>query len=152
MMSWWFEREPREQVLLSIMGALLALVIFWFLVLSPVLSAHEQAQSRFDKAQRNHEVVAKALPQLNPGSTVASGPLTRSQIVEAALQDGIQLARVQPQGQDQITIWIENVDSRSLFGFLNRLITEKGAALNRVTINKTDAGLLTAQFSVSVRN
>src|SRR5690606_7098128 len=94
---WWRERSAREQVLLAVMGALLALVLAWLLIARPLAALIASAEAR-EAAAAEALGAARARADraaLAGGAAVASAPLPiDSLIARTATDAGFSTARV----------------------------------------------------------
>ncbi len=149
--NYWQERDPREQVLLAVMGGLIALVIFWQFILNPVFSAQSDARADLLRAERDYTTVARTLPTLSPdGRAAVTRPFSQAVFIETARARGINPSRVQPDGNQSLTVWIETQDTQALYGLLNDVIVKNGAVLNRVTISTSVNQNLSAQITFTL--
>lgn len=148
---YWQEREPREQLLLAVMGGLIALLIFWQLILNPILSVQSEARADLLRAERDYTSVARTLPTLSTGGRAAvNRPFSQAVFIEAARARGINPSRVQPDGNQSLTVWIETQDTQALYGLLNDVIVKNGAVLNRVAISTSANQSLSAQLTFTL--
>ena len=144
----WDEREPYEKAVMAALGAAMVLALIWFVLISPVLSAKSEAQAKTDKAQRDYNIVTRALPQLGAGSKAATGQaFSRAVLIDAARIKNVRLTRVQPDGE-MINVWIDDVETPKLYGLINALVSENGADITRATITASESGLLSAQLTL----
>lgn len=118
----WADRSPREQWMLGVMGALLAIVILWLGVLMPLdrgqRSAREALRTATDRnaAIRAKVKLLKTLPRVAPG---ANAGLPIDQYVgQSAGEAGLTLERAQAQGGDRMDIAIASVRPVALFSWL----------------------------------
>lgn len=145
--QYWQEREPREKLLLSIMAVLFILIIGWFFIISPVFSAQDKAQSALDKAKRDYITVARLAPTLSNSSVTAGPAFSQATLINAAQRRGINPSRLQPDGNGNLTVWIETGDTQALYGLMNDVITRNGANLSRATISTNADQSLSAQLT-----
>jgi len=121
----WAERSRREQWMLGVMFALLAVVMLWFGVVMPIDRAQRGAREALLAATDRNAAVRAAVKQLKalPRVPVNSGPATAiDQFVgQSAGEAGLTLERAQAQGQDRMEIAIATVRPSALFGWLARL-------------------------------
>lgn len=122
MKSWWGERSPREQWMLGLMFALLALVILWLAVLRPLEATRRSRREALAEAtDRNAAIRAKvkALKALPPsGGTGLSAVPIDQQVSQSAGEAGLTLERAQAQGSDRIDIGMTSVRPVALFSWL----------------------------------
>lgn len=143
----WAEREPREKLLLSIMATILSAVIFWQFILSPVLSAKSEANSALLRAERDYMTVSKAIPSLSSSGATSTQRFNQAILIEAASQRGLNVSRVQPDGNKSLSVWIDTQDTTAFYTMLNDVITKNGAILSRATLSTSANQTLSAQLT-----
>ncbi|KFG89615.1 General secretion pathway protein M [Sphingobium herbicidovorans NBRC 16415] len=126
--KYWAERSPREQWMLGVMFAMLAVVIFWLGIMRPLASAqrstHDALIEATDRnaAMRTKVSLLKTLPR-----TVNAGPTDSAvdQLVgQSAGEAGLTLERAQAQGTGRIEIAMASVRPVALFSWLAALETQ----------------------------
>ncbi|WP_313807296.1 type II secretion system protein M [Sphingobium sp.] len=121
----WGERSPREQWMLGVMFALLAVVMAWLGVLRPLDMARRSAHDALLEAtDRNAAIRAKAkllksLPRA--AGTVDAGVPLEQFIGQSAGEAGLTLERAQAQGADRLDMAIASVRPVALFSWLAAL-------------------------------
>ncbi|KEY98040.1 type II secretory protein PulM, partial [Sphingomonas sp. BHC-A] len=109
----WGERSPREQWMLGVMSALLAVVILWLGVARPLDAAQRSAGDALREAtDRNAAIRAKvtllkSLPRTT--ATVDAGVPLEQFIGQSAGEAGLTLERAQAQGADRIDMAMASV-------------------------------------------
>ncbi|MBA4091936.1 MAG: type II secretory protein PulM [Sphingobium sp.] len=123
--TYWAERSTREQWMLGVMFALLAVVILWFGIAMPLDRAQRSARDTLNEATDRNAAVRVAVKQLKalPRNAVATGPVAPvDQFVgQSAGEAGLTLERAQVQGGDRIDIAIASVRPVALFSWLAAL-------------------------------
>ncbi|MGW8203386.1 type II secretion system protein GspM [Sphingomonas bisphenolicum] len=123
--TYWAERSTREQWMLGVMFALLAVVILWFGVAMPLDRAQRSARDTLNEATDRNAAVRVAVKQLKalPRNAVVTGPVAPvDQFVgQSAGEAGLTLERAQAQGGDRIDIAIASVRPVALFSWLAAL-------------------------------
>lgn len=118
----WDERSPREQWMLGVMFALLAVVILWLGLLRPLdvarRSAHDALREATDRnaAIRAKVKLLKSLPHI-AGAMDVSVPLDQF-AGQSAGEAGLTLERAQAQGPDRLDMAIASVRPVALFSWL----------------------------------
>lgn len=143
----WDERELYEKIIMALLGAAIIFVILFLVVIKPVLSAYDTAEAKASKAKRDYEIVSRALPQLGQGAASVSEPFNRAALIRAAQRQDIRLSRINPENES-LTVWIDDVGTVKLYGFINTLMTQNGAELSRASITADNNGLLSAQLTL----
>jgi general secretion pathway protein M len=124
MQAYWAERSPREQVMLGVMFALLAVVILWFGVAMPLDRAQRSARDTLLEATDRNAAVRAAVRQLKAlPRAVETGPSAPlDQLVgQGAGEAGLTLERAQAQGPDRMEIAIASIRPVALFSWIATL-------------------------------
>jgi general secretion pathway protein M len=122
--SLWAERSVREQWMLGVMFALLAVVVFWLGIVRPLSSAQRSAHDALIEAtDRNAAVRAKVkLLRMLPRAAYPSSSATIYQIVgQSAGEAGLTLEQAQAQRAGRIEIVMASVRPVALFSWLAAL-------------------------------
>jgi general secretion pathway protein M len=129
-LTWWRERSLREQRLLLVMGALLAVTILWLGIYRPLQNGLSAARERHQEAVvRLGEVKgqAEALRSLRgSGSRGADGPFAAI-VTASAGEAGFANATVAPQGDGRATVSIPSARPAPLLRWLAEI--EAGGAI-----------------------
>jgi len=147
---------PREQLLVGAAVVVLVLALIYLALWTPVVSARRHAERELAEnravAQRL-EVIAAAASQ-NSG---ASGPLVSR---DASLLSAVDLAskngtlskapaRLQPDGDNQVRVWIDAVQFDSLVRWINELQTRYGVRVENLDVERQPTpGLVNARLSL----
>ena len=83
MIAWWAGRSRREQVLVGVMLAALALFILWFVIVAPLRAAARSAEQHHARAAQAEQAAAR-LDQLQ--LSAGGGPVALSAGLFAALE------------------------------------------------------------------
>ena len=142
---WWGEREPRERLLLSVLGALLALFGIIFLLVLPIQAARGDAVSSLDRAKA--DMIAVSRLQVQTGQT-GRAAFNRAVLVNVARTEDVKLTRVQPGADTTLSVWIDEAQTERLYAFFETLLTDYSASLDQVVISSDANGRLSAQFTI----
>lgn len=144
---WWDGREPRERLLLALLSALVTIFLIIFAVILPLQAASATAKSDLVRATSNLALVSR----LTPTQGSAAGPraaFDRSVLITVARTQNVKLTRVQPDGEGSFSVWIDEAETRALYGFFSDLIGDYAVTLDRVVVSADANGRLSAQFTV----
>jgi general secretion pathway protein M len=134
----WETLQAREQQILRFSAVLVALLLFYLLIIDPVYSGRDDAQQRLRSAQEAFSVARRQALDLKAASsnreTPASGSLL-TQVESSAQQQGLRsaLKRLQPSGDDQIQVSLEGASYTQLIQWLSSL-HQSGVRAQRVDI------------------
>jgi general secretion pathway protein M len=143
--SWWVDREPRERLLLAVLGALLTLFGLIFLLVLPLQAARADAVSALDRAKA--DMIAVSRLQAQTGQT-GRAAFNRAVLVNVARAEDVKLTRVQPGADTTLSVWIDEAQTERLYAFFEALLTDYSASLDRVVISSDANGRLSAQFTI----
>jgi general secretion pathway protein M len=134
--GWWSGLSQREQVLVSIAGALAGGLIGWFLILLPLQNALASAAEAHAAAIDRAAAVRSRIAALEAAASSNGAPSTAvvAQVVtQAAAEAGLPLARNDPAGNDGAAIAISNGRSAAVLTML--------ATLERQRIHASDLAI-----------
>ena len=124
MTDWWRERTLREQRLLLVMLALIALVLGWLLVIRPLSDALDEAQRRHGEAVlalAQAEGRAEAARRLR-GERAATAPLpVEAFVAQTSREAGFANARIVGQGPARATMTVEAVRPQAFFAWVRQM-------------------------------
>ena len=134
----WDGLQSREQQILRFSAVILALLLFYLLIIDPVYSRRDDAEQRLRSAQEAFAVAQRQALDLkaaasDPGAQASGSLLT--QVESSAQQQGLRnaLKRLQPTGEDQIQVSLEGASYAQLIQWLSNL-NQSGVRAERVDI------------------
>lgn len=139
--SWFQGLEPREQRALSVLATVLAVALFWWLILQPLYTGREEARSRYIRAtqtlswiQENAPAVRRSRSQPSEKPAADSGWTTR--ISSSAAAHDLSLKGFTPEGGDSVRVMLENQPFAGVMAWLQSLRREEGVSASSITISK----------------
>ena len=121
----WGERSAREQWMLGVMFALLAVVILWLGIMRPLDAAQRSAGEALREAtERNATIRAKAtlLKSLPRSAATGDAGVPLEQLIgQSAGEAGLTLERAQAQGADRVDMALASVRPVALLSWLAAL-------------------------------
>ena len=120
---WWRERSLREQRLLIVMAALVALVLGWLLLIRPLADAHDSARLRHDAAVTAlAEARARAEAAGRSRRRPAAVPLPVDALLSrTAAEAGFPNARIAGQGPAAASVALDAARPQAFFGWVAQL-------------------------------
>jgi general secretion pathway protein M len=120
-LDWWRVRSVREQRLLLVMFALLAVTILWLGIYRPMLDALSGARERHQQAAIRLAEIRAGAAALKQGPAVAlPGPLA-SVVTQSAADAGFANAVVTPQGDRRVRVSIPSARPAPVFAWIASL-------------------------------
>ena len=148
MKQWWEMREPREQMLLGLLGGLIGMFLIVFTIILPVQSAQADAEAELARAQSDLALVNRLAPRLGSGQADATRPFSRSVLIQTAQAQGIRIARVQPGESGDVAVWVDDIQTQRLYSWLEDMTGNYRVSLDRIVISTNRTGGLSAQFTL----
>lgn len=157
MKQYWMERTERERLLLGIAFGLVALLLVWQFVYRPVADYHadaarsyEQAQERLEDMRRSAAEAAALMADGQGGEAAAPGGDLRTLAMTTARAKGLSVARLQPTGDDGLTLWIDGADTRLLYDWVVTLQREHAIVVEKASVSANDgAATVRAQLQLA---
>lgn len=150
--AWFNALESRQQLLL--LGLALVLLVWLLLQLAwrPMAAESERLRQRNAQTADSLAWMQQAAAEYRrlaaddrPAARASNAPLSR-QINASAQRAGVLVNRLQPAGDDEARVWIEDVAFDKAMQLLYQLETESGIKARSLTINGSDkSGLVSLQ-------
>jgi len=145
MKHWFFGLEPRERLFVSIGGVVLAVFLFWGLLLSPLYGASAATANRVETKRSTLSFLRGAAAELAGATQVpAAGPDLSGQslvvIVDRSARQaglGTALARNQPVGEDGIRVRLENASFDAITRWLAAIDASSGLGIESASFDRT---------------
>ena len=134
----WFQAlSQREQIMIGALGVLCAVILGYYVIISPFVGAYESAQNRYAQAiDRQAQIEAKVAVLAAPADETVkpvSGPLDVF-ISQNAGEAGFAVGRLDPQSDGTVKLVIDSAKSTALFGWLSAL-GNRGVSVENLTVN-----------------
>ena len=138
----WQQFNSREQRLLSALAIVVGAAFLYFVIWLPSTQAVDQAETQLAAQQNQYQWVQQAIARYkslegkaSTNSTVR-GSLSQ-RINQAAAQYDIELARIQPQGEEYL-VTVDTVPFNQLLQFMNALESDFGLQLTGADIARLE--------------
>ena len=141
----WAARTPRERLLLTVAGGLLALLLLFVLVLGPARAARAAAVERHADAARTLGVVARATAA--PPSVRGSGGPLRAVVAQSADAAGLVIDRYDSAGDD-LRVSLGEAPAPALFAWLTALREEEGIVAAEAQLRREEGGVVSARLTL----
>lgn len=144
----WLLLAPREQQALRLLGIFAALLILVYGLWLPSRHAADNARSRYES---NRDLLL--LMQANNGHLQAGGSVATGSVLalasDTASGSNLSLSRIEPEGDDQVRVWVEKADFNAVASWLARLASQ-GVSLREAQVERqSDGNGVSARFVLS---
>lgn len=148
--AYWQGRTGREQALVAGLAAVMATLLLWYVIASPVLAWQAEGRARYEQAAERYLRLSAGLAQLS-GEGAAQQVATRDRPVrtitgERAVAHGLVISRVLPDGDDQLNVWLEAAAADSFTDWLTDLDRNHAIRVVRLTADRRGDRLVSAQI------
>lgn len=152
--AWWRTRTAREQRLLLMGGALLAVVLGWLLIVRPLGNALAEAKMRHNDAVELLADTRSNAEALRKPEAVPPPPLGGAldvAVSAAASEAGFSITRLERQGSG-VTLMLDAVRPPAFFGWLDRMERERGLVVERLSATANTDQTLAVQVVLRARS
>ena len=141
--AWYEQREPREQRILQVLAALLAVALVYGLIWQPAWDARDAARQRYLANQEtlawieNNADAVRAARGGGSNAGAALGPNWTSNISRSVQSYGLTLRGFTPDGNRSVRIQMENQPASEMLLWLQAM-EEKGLTLATMEMSAGD--------------
>ena len=147
------ELERKEKLAILALSLFLALLTFFLVIWFPI---YEYKEKRRDSYERSLDLLLylqsteeEARSVKVDGSKRMSGQTLLTKVTRTAKTAGIQPSRLQPEGNDSVSIWFDSVSYRELMLFLERLESREAIYIIQLSIDKgNQSGKISSRVTV----
>lgn len=150
--------DSRDQKALSILAIVVALGLVYALIWLPVHQNTEQAEKNRDSKKalvewmQTKEIAARAVGQGNKtADTKGERTPLLSLVNRAAKKKGIPLKRYEPDGNNKLRVWVENVSFNSLVLWIQHLESRHNIKIGSLSLENPEKNGVVSAKLVMVR-
>ena len=141
--------EPREQIAVKALAGFFLVLFVYFGLFSPANNFYEERLSDFERNQsllqymKATEADARSATTANPS---IGGQNLMSDVSNSARRFGINPNRLQPEGEDGVSVWFDGVSFALLLDWMAS-ITQQGVSVRQISIDRDDeSGVVNARI------
>jgi general secretion pathway protein M len=140
MKQWWQQLNSREQKLVAAMGTVFCIFLLYSFIWQPLNEGLDKSIKKLARQQALLTWVngnTERYQQMNASGPANSGSL--SSIVNRTASDyQITVTRMQPQGDDLIQVWIDEVAFQHLLTWLEQLSVSEGLQVKGIDLSRAE--------------
>ena len=147
------ELERKEKLAILALSVFLALLTFFLVIWIPIYEYKEKQRDSYERSLdlllylQSTEEEARSVKV--DGSKRMSGQTLLTKVTRTAKTAGIQPSRLQPEGNDSVSIWFDSVSYRELMLFLERLESREAIYIIQLSIDKgNQSGKISSRVTV----
>jgi len=141
MKTWWQQLKSSEQRLVAILGCVVVIFLFYFVVWQPLGNNINKTQQKLARQQALLSYVQESTQRYQQskkrGTSARSNGSLSSIVNSSAGRHSISIARLQPQGDD-LQVWIDEVPFSQLLSWLEFLANNEGLIVKGIDLSKAD--------------
>ena len=153
--EWFLALAPRERWMVAVGGIVTTLILFFLLVWEPIVLAHERRAQALGEARALAQRLEQVAADSRGGAPRAA--VNRSQSLLAAVDTagksptlGKAPSRLQPEGENEVRVWFEDVPFDKLVRWISQLETRYGLRISAAEFERrAGAGLVNARLTVT---
>ncbi|REL28459.1 type II secretion system protein M [Thalassotalea euphylliae] len=138
MKQWWQQLQTREQRLVLAMAAVVLVFILFQGVWQPIHQGVDKAEQKLTRTQELYQFVQTNTAKVNglagTNRSISPGGSLSSLVNRVAGQYQISIARIQPQGDNGVQVWIDEIPFEQLLRLLNTLTEQHGLMVSNIDI------------------
>lgn len=143
--------EPKDRRAILLLSIFLsAVILIWGVVLPSHNYYQDSKQTMIDNKELSLwiEANASAIQPVEDKSERPSGSLLEW-VTGAAADNGLSISRFQPEGEEQVRIWLNDVKYEEVNALLQQLIQDFGIKIDALIIDRTSTpGLVNVQCTL----
>lgn len=135
--------EPRDRLALVSLSIFLGLVLFYVLIWVPIGSYLDDSRADYDRQLsllqylKSTEDEAKAAAG-SGNRRQLSGQSMLTQVTRTARAVGVNPTRMQPEGEDAVSVWFDAAPFTQIMQLIERLEKEQGIVVRQVSMDRRD--------------
>jgi len=141
MKTWWQQLKSSEQRIVTLLGCVVVIFLFYFVIWQPLGNSINKTQQKLARQQALLTYVEESTQRYQQskksGASNRSNGSLSSIVNSTASRHSISIARLQPQGDD-LQVWIDEVPFTQLLSWLEFLANNEGLLVKGIDLSKAD--------------
>jgi len=152
LLGWYDQLGDRDRLALRLLGAFLGLVLGYLLLLAPMISYGDQAQSRLQEERSLLAWLRENAGEVQGGAPV--NPEARNQPVatlvnSSAQESGLTIRRYEPAGENSVRVWLEGAAFNAVVKWVYQLEGNYGVRATDINIEReSEPGKVSARLTL----
>lgn len=141
MITWWKSLTQREQILIVLASALTFLFLIFQFVVRPSWDSKDRAERAYANALSEWNAVQRVVGTGTSTQNFSTSELPLQTVVtNSADSYSLSLTRLLPDESGNLSVWLDGVNSNSLYSWLKELETSHGIRVRQATIRQDVEG------------
>ncbi len=142
-LQYYYGLEHRDRIALNGLVTFFAVLFLYFGLWAPAHDYLEESREYRDRQlsllqyMRASERRARSAAS-GSGQGYVAGQTLLTQVSRTAQQHQIRPNRLQPEGDDNVSVWFDRVAFNNLIGWLEQLIVQQGIDVKQISIDRED--------------
>lgn len=143
----WMQLVPREQYSLLVLAGFVVVLFLVFVVWMPSHKAAEKARTQYENNRQLLLWMHVTASQARATPTVSGGSVL-GDVNSMAGSAGLNLSRVEPEGDRSVRVWVEKADFNVIAAWLNQM-SARGISAGEIQVERLAAGGVSGRFTLS---
>ncbi len=152
----WQQLAPRERVLLAAAGAVTACLLAYLLIWQPLFNSTDRLREAVAEQRALVQWLIAIEPEVKAlrgarGSHVAAGGSLLALVDQSSKANGLGqfVTRIQPEGDREVRVWLEQAPYDEIMRWLLTLETDTGVRIAELNVSRGPApGLVSARLNL----
>ncbi len=140
---WYWSLPPRDRIVVNFVGFFLVFAMVYMLIWTPLRDSAEQSILKWQNKQsvldwiRSNEATVRSASSANKvagGINQRNGQSLLTVVNSSAQRSNLALKRFEPDGDDKLRVWLENVSFNNAINWLNMLKNDFGISVSNISI------------------
>ncbi len=144
MNEWWQDLQPRQRLVIALAAGILLLLLLWTQIWEPLVEARQAERARIAQQQATLAwldaitPMARGLRGAGVRSTDLGGRSLLGVVDETARAAGLagQLSRIEPVGENQVRVWLEGAEFRTVMRWLDELTGTRPVLISQLAADR----------------
>lgn len=143
--SFYGLKQQQQYMVLTLLGVI-GLLLVYLVLLRPALQSVDRAEKKYQAKQEllqwmkaNESAAMAASGRGASGGPSLSGQNILAVVNSAATRNGITLKRYEPEGENNLRVWLEKVSFNRMMSWLNQLKNNNGVSVSSISVDADKA-------------
>ena len=140
----YYTLPGRDRVMITVLTVFLTVVFIYFLVWAPIEDYRQQGLEDRNRNLELLEMMRRTETQARQNTTSkhpsTTGKSLLSIVSREAQRLNIKANRLQPEGQNAVSLWFDNIPFNDLLGLLEKVQSEHGISVEQIVIDRGENG------------
>jgi len=151
----WDALNQRERLVVSLLAAVVVFALIMLVIYLPLVKKRDEAQLRYESNVELLTWMSSVAPQIKQQASSGSASAQSAQAImntvnQTAQANQLKLDRIQPEGKNNLRVWIQDASFDAMMRWLVDLQNNSGIVVNNINIDSgKSSGTISARVVLS---